>query len=132
MNPSRLTPSQEARGSSTGFHLRDRFSTAIRYWEPRRIFYNAILATVVVGWLLLTWPHFQKALTLQSLLFILILGAVANLCYSAVYLADIPLQYSNFQPVWQRWRLGLWLIGMFLAILLTNYWIADEIYPYMP
>jgi hypothetical protein len=26
---------------------------------------------------------------------------------------------------------GLWVVGMLLAVWLKNYWIADEIYPYV-
>ena len=31
-----------------------------------------------------------------------------------------------------RWRWALWLGGALFAVLLANYWIADEIYPYVP
>src|SRR5947209_6466407 len=101
---------------------------AIRYWERRRIVYNAILASIFLGWIVLTWPHFSSASISQGLLFLVIFTALANLFYSAVYLVDIPLQHTPFKTAWRRWRLGLWLIGMLVAILFTNYWIADEIY----
>ena len=52
---------------------------------------------------------------------------MANLCYSAVYLAEIPLLESSTK--WAKRRWGLWLAGMLFAILIENYWIADEIYP---
>jgi hypothetical protein len=29
----------------------------------------------------------------------------------------------------QRW--GLWVIGTLFAVLLANYWIVDEIYPFV-
>jgi len=45
---------------------------------------------------------------------------------------DIPLQWSSFRPLWRRWRWGLWLVGMLFAAILANYWIADEIYPFVP
>jgi hypothetical protein len=104
---------------------------AIRYWEPRRIIFNLVLATVVVGWVALTWPHFQAASPLQGLLFLVFASGAMNLCYTAVYLADIPLQHSEFRLLWQRFRWSLWLVGMLFALLLENYWIADEIYPYV-
>jgi hypothetical protein len=104
---------------------------ALHYWEPRRIIYNLVLAAVVVGWLVLTWPHFRPAFTLQSLLFLLAFAAMANVCYCTVYLVEIPLQYSSFRHLWQRRRWFLWLAGTLFAVLLACYWIADEIYPYV-
>jgi|SRR5208337_1358413 len=99
---------------------------AIRFWELRRIIYNLALSVVVILWLVLTWPHFRPALTLSSLLFLVIMGLLANACYCAAYLVDLPMQHF---AVWRRWRWALWLIGTLFAILLANYWIADEIYP---
>ncbi|HEV3182792.1 MAG TPA: hypothetical protein VGY90_08245 [Steroidobacteraceae bacterium] len=59
-----------------------------------------------------------RAVNLQALLLLIVLGVLANVCYCAAYLVDIPLQYSSFRSPWRRWRWGLWL--------------ADEIYPYVP
>lgn len=103
---------------------------AIRYWERRRIIYNGILASVFLGWVVLTWPHFREASTFQALIFLIVFAIAANLCYSAVYLVDLPLQGSSLRAQWQRWRFGLWLVGTCVAFVFTNYWIADEIYPY--
>jgi len=104
---------------------------AIRFWEPRRIFYNLALSIVVVIWLVVTWPHFHPAFTLTSLLFLVILGLLANACYCAAYLVDIPWQHSAFAAIWRRRRWVLLLAGTLFAILLENYWIADEIYPFV-
>ncbi|MBZ5693892.1 MAG: hypothetical protein LAN36_00885 [Acidobacteriia bacterium] len=111
--------------------LRDVLRDAIRYWEPRRVVYNLVLVVVVMVWLLFTWPHFRSALALGSLLFLSVFAMLANVCYCAAYLADVPMQYSLFQAVWRRRRWGLWVTGTLFAILLANYWIADEIYPYV-
>jgi hypothetical protein len=104
---------------------------AIRFWEPHRITYNLILAAVVVAWLVLTWPHFRLSLTLQSLLALVVLAAMANVCYCAAYIVDVAIQRSSFRDVWQHRRWGLWLAGTLFAVLLENYWIADEIYPFV-
>lgn len=111
--------------------LRKAIRDAIRYWEPRRVTYNLILIAVVVAWLALTWPHFRPAFTAQSLLALLALAAMANVCYCAAYLADITMQRSHFRRIWLRRRWALWLAGTLFAVVLSCYWIADEIYPYV-
>jgi len=104
---------------------------AIRFWELRRIPYNLVLSTVVVAWLVVTWPHFRPALTFSSLLLLVILALLANACYCAAYLVDLPMQHSALCAVWRRWRWALWLVGTLFAVLFENYWIVDEIYPFI-
>jgi hypothetical protein len=124
------TPSQSP-GETASEPFRGIIGDAIRFWEPRRLVYNFLLAAVTVAWLVATWPHFREALTLQSLLLLGILALIANVCYSAAYLVDIPMQRSSSNTGWRRRRWMLWLMGTLLAIVLANYWIADEIYPFI-
>ena len=79
---------------------------------------------------MVTWP-LKSALTLQTLVFFFVLALLANICYCAAYLADVPLQFSLFRVVWRRWRWGLWTVGVIFAVVIVNYWIADEIYPFI-
>ena len=116
----------------SGTVLREALDDALRYWEPRRLVYNLLLAVVVLGWVLVTWPHMRPARTLQTVLLLFVLGVLANVCYCAAYAVDIPLQVSSFAPRWRRWRWSLWLTGMLFAAVLASYWIADEIYPFIP
>ena len=106
-------------------------SDAIRYWEPRRIAYNLVLTAIVVAWIAFSWPHFLPALRFESLVLMAVLAAGANICYCAAYLVDFPMQFSFFRKRWLRWRWGLWVGGMLFATLLANYWIADEIFPFV-
>jgi hypothetical protein len=110
--------------------LRGGILDAIRFWEPRRLVYNFVLSTVTMVWIVATWPHFRTAFTVPSLLLVAVLALLANVCYCVAYLVDIPLQRSALSASWIRWRWGLWLMGTLLAIVLANYWIADEIYPF--
>src|SRR5215510_8957245 len=111
---------------------------ALRYWETRRILYNAVLTAVAAGWVILTWPHFRSVKlmgippgdTHPALVILIILAFLANVCYSAAYLVDIPLQMTF--ATWCKYRCGLLLTGIVFAILVENYWIADEIYPFVP
>lgn len=111
--------------------LRRGISGAARFWEPRRILYNLILAAVVLAWLVVSWPHFRPALNLYSLSRLTILALLANICYSAAYFVDVPMQWLLRDGVWDRRRWALWLAGALFAVLLANYWIADEIYPFI-
>jgi len=124
------TPSPETSEPQSG-QLREILTDAIRYWERRRIVYNFLLAAVVIIWIAATWPHFLPAFTWSSLVALVVLAMLANLCYCAAYVADLPMQLSSFRSLWRHWRWSLWLTGMLFAILLTNYWIADEIYSFV-
>jgi hypothetical protein len=117
--------------SNTSLSLRTIVADAARYWEPRRILYNLVLAAVVLIWILASWPHFRPALNLPSFGILVVLGLIANALYCAAYFIDIPLQRSFPAILWKPRRAALWWIGMLFALLLTNYWIADEIYPYV-
>ena len=116
-------------GHSPSDSFRALLADAARFWEPRRLLYNFILVLVTFTWVLATWPHFRPALTLTSLFLLSILALIANACYSAAYFVDIPLQSSSVGASRNRFRWGLWILGTLFAFVLTNYWIADEIYP---
>ncbi len=99
-----------------------------RFWEPARLLYNVILVIVVALWIIFTWPHFRPAFTLPVLAAMLVLALLANFCYSAAYLADIALRQLPAASL-RRARQTVWLLGTLFALLVENYWIADEIYP---
>lgn len=73
----------------------------------------------------------HSGIEVRSLGLLAILALLANTYYCAVYLVDIPLQCSAANDLWRRWCWTVWLAGTLLAILLANYWIADEIYPFV-
>jgi hypothetical protein len=102
-----------------------------RFWETGRLAYNLVLAAVVIAWVAFTWPHFRVAITLPSLFRLAVLALLANVLYSAAYLVEIPMRRSPLAGVWRHRRRILWFAGTLLAVLVTNYWIADEIYPFV-
>jgi len=102
---------------------------ALKFWELGRLGYNAVLALVTVTWVVRTWPHFEPAFTVRGGLMLLVLAGIANVLYCAAYPVDLLLQYSELRPLWRQWRWLLWVSGTLFALLLTCYWIADEIYP---
>lgn len=105
--------------------------SAARFWERSRLLYNAILAVVVLLWLLLTWPHFRPVITPLSLEFLTVFALLANLCYSTAYIADLFMRLALPVARWRRFRQILFVLGTLFAIAIENYWIADEIYPYV-
>ena len=128
METAHPAPSQDF-GHSPSSQFRGLLADAARFWEPRRLIYNFILILVTVTWVMATWPHFRPALTLTSLFLMSILALIANACYSAAYFVDIPLQSTATGASRNRFRWGLWILGLLFAFVLANYWIADEIYP---
>ena len=118
--------------------FKDSVADALRYWELRRVLYNGLLTVVALLWMVLTWPHFRPVQLLgippgdahPALLILVILAFLANVCYCAAYLVDIPLQLTF--TTWRKHRWALLLTGTLFAVLIENYWIADEIYPFAP
>jgi hypothetical protein len=105
------------------------FREAVRFWEPWRVCYNVVLFVIVLLWLVFTWPHFRPALHLIALGKMMVLALIANLCYCAAYVAEFFMQPLLPPTFWKRFRIALWILGMLFAMLIENYWIADEIYP---
>lgn len=125
MNSSDPNPTQ------TSASFRPVLADAIRFWETRRIVYNIVLSAVTIAWISASWPHFRPAMTLQSLGILCVLALIANLFYCAGYLVDLPMQFSPSREAWRHRRWILWLAGTLFAFVFTNYWIADEIYPFV-
>ncbi len=101
-------------------------TSTVRYWETRRLVYNLILTAFFVAWIVRTWPLFRPALNLHDLFAVFVLALLANLCYSAAYLAELivgPLVTNHMVAL----RRSVLVAGFVIAIVLENYWIADEI-----
>jgi hypothetical protein len=54
--------------------LRDYFTDAIRFWEPRRLIYNAALAVIVVAYFVTGYPLSKTALTVDFALGLFLLA----------------------------------------------------------
>src|SRR5437660_1350418 len=97
--------------------------------QPQPQQHNDEQHAVVLLWLGLTWPHFRQALTLEAFGKMTVLALLANVCYCAAYLVEFFLQPVASNGGRRRLRWAVWILGMLLALLVENYWIADEIYP---
>ena len=94
---------------------------AIRYWEPRRLLYNAALAIIVIAQFFAGWPGSRSSLSVDGFLFLIILAVLANLCYCAAYIADLFAQISGFRPAWIRHRWLLLVLGVVFAGIITRF-----------
>jgi len=102
---------------------------AARWWEPRRLGYNAILLAVFVALAVRTWARFSPELSVGNIGRLVVLALLANLCYSTVYPADMMLQTVRHPTRRVGWRWAIWCSGTLFAVLLETYWYLDEILP---
>jgi hypothetical protein len=101
--------------------LREYFTDAIRFWEPRRLIYDLVLAGIVIAYFVAQYPASKSALSIDFTLGLFLLAVVANIAYCAAYLADIFVQASGFRDVWQRARWVLFGIGTGFAAIITRF-----------
>jgi hypothetical protein len=108
-------------GSMANVTAREALSHAIRYWEPRRLVYNALLLIEVAVIFAVDLPGSRGHLSVDLLLFLFVLAVLANVAYCAFYLVDVIVQMSAFRDVWLRFRWGLFLVGGAFAGTLTYF-----------
>ena len=96
-------------------------ANALRYWEPRRLVYNAVLALVVLGHFAARWPASRDALSLNLALGVFMLAVLANIAYCAVYVPDLFVQFSGLDAVWRRGRVILLIVGTAFAASMTHF-----------
>jgi ABC-type enterochelin transport system permease subunit len=94
--------------------MKDIVTESLRYWEPRRIAFNAVLALVVAGSFFYHQPT-PAALGWRPVIGLLFAAVLANVLYCAAYAADLLVQLSNYQTVWRRHRWLLWVAGTVFA-----------------
>ena len=101
--------------------VRDALTDAIRYWELRRIAYNAILAVVVAVVFVAQWPQSRLALSTDLAQTLFILAVLANVAYCAAYVVDVVAQYSGFRDVWTHYRWVLFVVGVVFASIIAKF-----------
>ena len=96
---------------------RETFLDAAQFWERARVLFNVL----VLGYVLF---RFGAAITRMpgNLWSDLVAVAVfANVVFSAAYLADLPLQATDYQHMWRRFgRPVLWLLLTSIAVALVD------------
>jgi hypothetical protein len=105
----------------------DAFTQAVRYWEPRRLLYNAALALVVVLCVAANWPTSRATFTMPTALTVFIFAVLANVAYCAAYVPDILLLRSTLRGTWTGLRWALLVVGILFAASIT-YFVATGIF----
>jgi len=105
----------------TEIAARDALSDAIRYWESRRILYNAVLLLVVAITYWLNLPASRTVLNADTLLLLFVLAVLSNVAYCAAYVVDVIAQISAFRGTWLRVRWILLVIGVLFAGVLAHF-----------
>jgi uncharacterized membrane protein len=93
--------------------IRESITDSIRYWEPRRIVYNLLLAITVAIYYVHGLPSSKTALTVDFV----VLAVLANIAY----FVDIFAQRSGFRESWRSKRWILVSVGMILAVIFTRF-----------
>jgi hypothetical protein len=102
-------------------NLQGRITEALRYWEPRRIIYNAVLGVIVISCFVINYPQSKRTMNTNELLVLFLLAVLANVAYCAAYIPDIFALSSGFAPLWRKYRWVLFLVGVTFAGVITRF-----------
>lgn len=121
-----MTNDASPTGAAEGFfgRLSTYAANALRYWEPRRIIYNAVLAAVVAVEYVGALPASRAQLTVDSLLALFLLAVLANIAYCAAYAADLFVQFAGLDRPWRRGRTVLLVVGTAFAATITHFMMS--------
>ena len=104
-----------------GQNLREAVTAAIRYWEPRRLIYNVVLAAVVLACFGLNYPASKPTISLDFVLLLFLLAVLANVAYCAAYMVDIFASASGYREQWWRLRWIIFAVGLLFAAIITRF-----------
>ena len=102
---------------------------ALRYWEPRRLVYNGVLAMVVLVHSFVAWHSLRDRLSFDLALGMFFLAVLANVAYCAAYIPDIFVQFSGLQQQWRIGRVVLLTIGTAFAATITHFFTKGILGP---
>jgi hypothetical protein len=119
--PTTADPSSRATGSGFIARLSGYVADGLKYWEPRRLLYNGVLAAVVLAHFFVAWPGSKDKVSLDLALGIFFLAVLANVCYCAVYIADVFVQFSGLHQQWRVGRRVLLAVGTAFAAAITHF-----------
>ncbi|MGF1657747.1 MAG: hypothetical protein ACFCU3_12305 [Verrucomicrobiales bacterium] len=111
--------------------LSNAISDALRYWEPRRVAYNGVLAAITVGHAITAVSDGRSIDWPLVLMWLFVLAVLANVLYCFAYFPDVLIQLSEFRDRWKKARIGLLLIGCGFAACFA-WWTSSSIFSGLP
>jgi hypothetical protein len=102
--------------------LGENTTDAIRYWEPRRLVYNAVLAAIILIYFGKGYPFSLTVVKADMALLFFLLVVLANVAYCSAYVVDLFVQSSDYREQWRRVRWVLFVIGLLFGSILTGFW----------
>jgi hypothetical protein len=102
-------------------NTRDAITNAIRFWERKRIIYNAVLAAIVLAYFVVNLPNSTERITAGLLQTLFVMAVLANIAFCAVYPVDVFVQLSSFRETWLRRRWMLFAIGVVFAAVIARF-----------
>lgn len=96
-------------------------AAALRYWERRRVVYNAVLAGVV---LVVFARHASILLERASIdggLALFLLAVLANVAFCVAYPVDLFVRRARWPAASRRVRAALFAVGLAFAAVLTQF-----------
>jgi hypothetical protein len=109
--------------------FRDSVTAAIRYWEPRRLIYNFVLAGIVLIYFGLNYATSRSKISLDLALLLFLLAVLANVAYCAAYPVDIFVSASSYREQWLKYRWVIFLIGVLFAATITRFFALGMFQP---
>jgi hypothetical protein len=101
--------------------FRESVTIAIKFWEPLRLAYNAVLAGIFLTYFGINYPASKSVVSIDSVLILFLLAVLANVAYCVAYLVDIFVLSSNFGDQWRKGRWVIFVIGLIFASILTRF-----------
>jgi hypothetical protein len=105
----------------------DLATDALRYWEPRRWIYNAVLLAVVVIHFIVDWQTARALMAPEHLLQLFVFAVLANIAYCAAYVSDVFVQFSALRSKWTRWRWSVLVLGIAFGAVIAHFIMTDII-----
>src|SRR5262245_3791730 len=100
-------------------------ANGLRYWEPRRLIFNIVLGCVLPDHLISAWPQSCTVLTFNTILVFFVLAVLAKVCYCAVYVVDLFVQFSGLYTAWSKGRVAIFIVGTAFAAVIAHFFAMN-------
>jgi len=112
------------------FGLKERLYNSITWWESNRLIYNCIVIFCEVIMMGLLWEGTKRFGVGSSIFWSVLYTLAANVFYSMGWGTEILVEYYFKESQWiEKYRKGLFLLGIIFSILLTLFLYFRSLFP---